>query len=120
MAREIVDIYRDLALWAAENSPKKWKMLHINMEVLRVNDEIANSWIMKWSKGLFSKSFQIEIPGLAKLEMRDLFLELNEAAMEEGNTWTVCDFRVFANGRYEVSYSYDAPPRLSGNLSSGA
>jgi hypothetical protein len=120
VAREITDIYRDLVLWAVDNGPRDWKVLHINMELARDDDEIANSWVMRWSKrAVFKKYFQAEIPGIAKAEMRDLFIELNDASAKVGEPWTVCDFMAFASGKYEANYLYGAPPRLSGQLASG-
>ena len=120
MIRETVEIYGDLVLWAVDNSPRQWKELHINMEMLQDGNEIANSWVIKWKKGLFGRTFQTDIPGRVKVEMLDLFRELHAQAVERGEAWTVCDFHAFPTGKYQVFYSYEAPPRLNGNLCSGA
>ena len=34
----------------------------------------------------------------------------------DGKTWTVVDLTVERSGKYDFAFSYDAPPRLSGDL----
>ena len=117
MSREEQEIYRDIVLWCAENAPDKWNKVHINIEMKTDGEEVANSWIMRWYKGILNKSFQFDIPASQKVLMRNLFVELNDRF---GGRWTVCDFILTSKGKYDVSFSYEEPPRLSGDLRHGA
>ena len=51
------------------------------------------------------------------MESKAHLLALRDAmAEDDGKTWTVVDLTVDRSGRYDFAFSYDAPPRLSGDL----
>ena len=119
-AESIQNLYQELVYWVADTAPNDWRKVEINMEVLVDGQEAANSWVMRCFAGDGLDKVECGASGAQKLDMRDMFLELKDLAAESGDRWTVCDFTVFNDGRYEVNYAYDKPPRLSGDLAAGA
>lgn len=118
-SEKVLELYKELVYWVADVAPVDWRKVEINMEILMDDQEVANSWIIRCFVGDRLEKQEYEASGAKKAEMRDLFLELNDLAAETGDRWTICDFTVFDTGKYEVNYSYDKPPRLSGNLTAG-
>ena len=115
-AEQIQALYERLVFWVADTAPGDWRKVHINMEVLASEAEASNSWVIHCVTGEEHVNVEYPASGARKLDMRDLFIELNDAAAESGDRWTVCDFTVSNDGSYTVEYQYGAPPRLSGNL----
>lgn len=51
------------------------------------------------------------------MESKAHLLALRDAVADvDGKTWTVVDLTVERSGKYDFVFSYDAPPRLSGDL----
>ena len=51
------------------------------------------------------------------MESKAHLLALRDAMADvDGKTWTVVDLTVERSGKYDFTFSYDAPPRLSGDL----
>lgn len=119
MDRTEKEIYTDLVYWCADNAPDGWNKVCINFEIAFKGNEVANSWVIRCYKGLLNKKVELEAPALIRIDMSNLFIELNDLCAKKDQRWSICDFVVFSDGKYKADFSYDRPPRLSGDLTSG-
>lgn len=120
MSAELIQkLYEKLVYWVADTAPDDWRQVTINIEILADKKEASNSWVIRCFVGDEKTKVEYPAKGAQKLDMSDLFLELNDLAAEAGDRWTVCDFTVTNDGKYKVNHSYGEPPRLSGNLAAG-
>lgn len=115
-AEKTEQLYTQLVYWVADEAPADWRTVRINMEMLLENGEVANSWATYCKVGDDMQDVEMEASAVKEIELRNLFRALNDLSAESGDRWTVCDFTVNSTGQYNVDYSYDPPPRLSGDL----
>ena len=54
----------------------------------------------------------IEISALNALNMKELFIDLNNAVAKFNERWTTCKMKVTVEGQYNFNFGYDRPPRL--------
>lgn len=120
-AEDVIEIHTKLVHWVADTAPADWRRVEINMEMLFDGQEIAKSWITRCYIGTAEEKIEdYPATGLQKVQMLDLFKKLNNASAESGERWTVCDFTVYNDGKYNLEYQYTPPPRLSGDILAGS
>lgn len=120
-AEKINDLYTQLVHWVSDTAPEDWRRVEINMEMAVDSDEFAKSWITRCYVGDAEEKIEnYPASGVQKVAMLDIFEQLNNAAADSGDRWTVCDLTVHNSGKYSVEYQYSAPPRLSGDILAGS
>jgi len=108
---------QDSAVMAiAQSIEAEWLRVVVNYEMLYQEDGIEHDrlgfYITKQPDGNLAK---------AQLRFTDLiveaFLKLNEASLTVNKEhWTMCDFVLDSDGKFEVNFSYDPPKRINAIL----
>lgn len=94
---------------------REWVYLAINHEVLveegRRSSTQAKVIAHRPGAELEELGFRLSMESKAHLlALRDAMADV------DGKTWTAVDLTVERSGTYDFAFSYDAPPRLSGDL----
>jgi hypothetical protein len=117
-AIEIKDQNTKIAQLIADTAPNNWREIRINMELIVDGSEVAQSYIARCFVGDTLEKIEYRAP----YEVADYLLELNDLMSENNERWKICNFIVFNYGEFysfKADFSYDAPPRLSGDLLAG-
>jgi Protein of unknown function, DUF600 len=103
------------------NAPKDWRILRINAEMIYENNTVDGYSLISYCyKGeLLEYDINYLPTSNFVMQLYKLFIELNELFFEQGERWTICDFVISNTGKYRMDFSYNAPPRLGGDMSSG-
>ncbi|PSB58371.1 hypothetical protein [Chamaesiphon polymorphus] len=121
-ASQVLEIHREIAQLAFNYAPTDWKIFRINMEmVFDENQELdASSMAVYCYKG---NALEQDMDYLTDDDLDERLYEyfevMNNLSLSQGERWTVCDFVITDTGKYKVNYSYDKPPRLSGDILAG-
>jgi hypothetical protein len=104
-----------------QNAPKDWRVFRVNVEMLFDNDAMDGySLIFYCYKGdSLIDDVNYLPPNDFGNQLDKLLISLNDLFLEQGERWTVCDFVISNTGKYRIDFSYNAPPRLSGDMSAG-
>lgn len=94
---------------------RDWVYLAVNHEVL-----VAEGRQSSTQAQVIANRPGAELEGLGfrlSMESKAHLLALRDVMADaDGKTWTVVDLTVERSGKYDFAFSYDAPPRLSGDL----
>lgn len=113
IVRSVVDDRTEL--YDGKWEDRDWVYLAVNHELLiedgRRSSTQAKVLAHKGDGALEDLSFRLS-PGskAAILALRDAMVGMGQAP------WTILDLKVDRSGKYEVSFSYEPPPRLNGDL----
>jgi hypothetical protein len=104
-----------------QEAPDDWRILRINAEMLYSDDNIDGYSLMAYCyKGELLEDDINYLPSRDfGMQLYKLLIKLNNLFLEQGERWTVCDFVISHTGKYKLQFSYNAPPRLNGNMSDG-
>lgn len=94
---------------------REWLYLAVNHEVLVVEGRRSSTQAEVIAR---RPSAELEELGFRlSMESKAHLLALRDAMADaDGRTWTVVDLTVERSGQYDFAFSYDAPPRLNGDL----
>jgi len=94
---------------------REWVYLAVNHEVLVAEGRRSSTQ----AEVIANKpgAEQEELGFRLSMESKAHLLALRDAMTDvDGKTWTVVDLTVERSGKYDLAFSYDAPPRLNGDL----
>lgn len=114
-ANESIEIQQKIAYWVFEHAPVNWAKCCIYIELMPTNEKMENNWTTVWFDSNNKEMVDIEIEGLEVINMRDLFIDLNNAVAEINERWTTCKMKVTSDGKFSFDFGYDTPPHLMGS-----
>jgi hypothetical protein len=114
-AEQEINLFNKMVHYIADTAPNDWRKVYIDMEMVVDNLEIAQSCVASCYVGDLLEEVDYFLPR----ELDLCFLELNDLMAERDARWKACKFIVLNTGELKVNFSYDAPPRLSGDLLAG-
>ena len=111
-ANKVTEIQQQIARWVFEHAPRNWSKCCIYMELLPIDGDMDNSWTTVWFDSTNKEMIDIEISALNALNIKELFIDLNNAVAEINERWTTCKMKVTVDGQYNFNFGYDRPRRL--------
>lgn len=120
--QEIINLQNEIGNSIFDNAPDDWRIFRINIEMLFDNEElVTSSTVFYCYKGdLLYDDLDYQPSDNFDEELNQYFLDLNNICLiQQGSRWSICDFVMSNTGQLKVNFSYEIPPRLSGDLLSG-
>ena len=113
-ASKVKEIQQKIAYWAFDHAPSNWGKCCLYMELLPIDGDMDSSWTTVWFDSNNNEMINIEISALNESDMKELFVDLNNAVAKISERWTTCKMKVTSDGQYNFDFGYDKPPRIIG------
>ena len=93
-----------------------WERIVMNYESQLADQGRVVDYILFYIKATPDGDYEDVSFPRASDEINDAFIELADTIAREGERWGSCDVVVDADGRYDLSFCYDPPDRITGRL----